>query len=104
MRKLVIFALAVFCVSTAYSQASSASSGTGSSPAEMVVEKKAGKVIVPPEKLRPIMIPKLSSPIVIDGRPDEDAWKNAAVFKDFYQVSPGDNIARSKPDGRVSDV
>lgn len=98
MRKLVILALTVFCASAAYSQTSSAaSSGAGSGPAEMVVEKKAGKVVVPPEKLRPIAIPKLSTPIVIDGRPDEDAWKSAAVFKDFYQTSPGDNIAASKP-------
>jgi hypothetical protein len=24
-------------------------------------------------------------------------WKQAAVFKDFYQTNPGDNIAPSKP-------
>ena len=24
-------------------------------------------------------------------------WKSAAVFKDFYQTSPGDNTAPSKP-------
>ena len=52
MRKLVILALAVFCVSTAYSQAtSSASSGAGSGPTEMVVEKKAGKVVIPRTRL-----------------------------------------------------
>jgi len=56
-----------------------------------------GKVIVPPEKLRPIVIPKLGAAIVIDGKPDEDAWKSAAVFKDFYQTAPGNNTPPSKP-------
>jgi hypothetical protein len=59
--------------------------------------RKIGGVEVPAEKLRPVTIPKFASPIVIDGKPDETAWADAAVFKDFYQTSPGDNIAASKP-------
>ncbi len=55
------------------------------------------KVKAPAEKLRPIIIPKAPAVPVIDGRPDEDAWKQAAVFKDFYQTSPGNNIEPSKP-------
>jgi hypothetical protein len=55
------------------------------------------KIVVPPEKARPIGIPKISAPVAIDGRPDEESWKQAAVFKDFYQTSPGDNIEPSKP-------
>lgn len=58
---------------------------------------KVGNVVLPPEKTRPMVVPKFSSPIVIDGKPDEEAWKDAAVFKDFYQTNPGDNIAPSKP-------
>lgn len=58
--------------------------------------KKSG-VVIPPEKAVAIGIPKLALGITIDGRPNEEAWQNAAVFKDFYQVSPGDNIAPSKP-------
>jgi hypothetical protein len=43
-------------------------------------------------------IPKIDPVgITIDGRPDEEAWKTASVFKDFYQTSPGDNTAPSKP-------
>lgn len=42
-------------------------------------------------------IPKFSSAITIDGRADEEAWKTATVFKDFYQTYPGDNVAPSKP-------
>lgn len=55
------------------------------------------KVVIPPEKARPINIPKIELPPTIDGKVDEEIWKSAAVFKDFYQTSPGDNIAPSKP-------
>lgn len=65
------------------------------STTELAGPKKAG-VILPPEKSRPMPVPKLGSPLTIDGRPDEDAWKNAAVFKDFYQIYPGDNTNPSK--------
>jgi hypothetical protein len=37
-------------------------------------------------------IPKFSSALVIDGKPDEEAWQGAAVFKDFIQTLPGDNV------------
>ena len=55
------------------------------------------KFNLPPEKLNPVKIPKIETPIVIDGRPDEEIWKQSFVFKDFYQVSPGNNVAPSKP-------
>lgn len=68
--------------------------GTAKSSTEPVTNTG---VTLPPEKAGPVAIPKLEVPIVIDGRPDEDAWKRAAVFKDFYQTYPGDNTAASKP-------
>ncbi|MBA3354075.1 MAG: hypothetical protein H0U23_16920 [Blastocatellia bacterium] len=58
---------------------------------------KKSEIEIPPEKARPITVPKIELAMTIDGRPDEEAWKNAAVFNDFYQTSPGDNIAPSKP-------
>ncbi len=61
------------------------------------VSANNSKVIVPPEKARPIKISKTETPPVIDGKPDEESWKQAAVFKDFYQTNPGNNIAPSKP-------
>ena len=54
-------------------------------------------VVVPPEKVGPIRVPRFDKPPVIDGKLDDEVWKKAAVFKDFYQVSPGDNIAPSAP-------
>ena len=34
---------------------------------------------------------------MIDGKVDDAAWQQAAVFKDFYQTNPGNNTAPSKP-------
>src|SRR6185436_14118196 len=54
-------------------------------------------VVVPPEKAKPVTIPKFEKPPVIDGRLDEAVWQSAVVLKDFYQIQPGDNIAPSRP-------
>src|SRR5437867_5838536 len=54
-------------------------------------------IVLPPEKAAPLIVPRFDKPPVIDGKIDDDAWKQAAVFKDFYQVNPGDNISPSKP-------
>ncbi|MEP6850834.1 MAG: DUF5916 domain-containing protein [Acidobacteriota bacterium] len=70
---------------------------TRSSETSPAPPRTGGKVEVPPEKARPVNIPKISSPITIDGRPDEEAWKTAAVFKDFYQTGPGYNTEPSRP-------
>lgn len=60
--------------------------------------KKTYGTKVPPEKAKPITVPKigLDNGITIDGRLEEEIWKTAAEFKDFIQTGPGDNIAPSK--------
>src|SRR5881275_2958692 len=84
---------------TSTSSASSlASSDKGSAKTRAKDEPlvKIGNVPVPPEKARAINIPKTGpTSITIDGHVNEEAWQKAAVFKDFYQTSPGDNIAPS---------
>src|SRR6266404_5154642 len=55
------------------------------------------RAIIPPEKAKPIVVPRFDKPPVIDGKLDDEVWKQAVVLKDFLQVSPGDNIAPSKP-------
>ena len=59
-------------------------------------QNPVNKIPVSPEKASPVTIPKFDHEPVIDGRIDDDIWKNAAVFKDFYQIQPGDNIAPSR--------
>ena len=90
----VVFAILIFS-QFSFAQAASAASSSGAAPA--AATKRVGNVDVPAEKTRPIVIPKLADTITIDGKADEAAWQQAAVFKDFYQTNPGDNIAPSKP-------
>ncbi|HVG28590.1 MAG TPA: DUF5916 domain-containing protein [Pyrinomonadaceae bacterium] len=54
-------------------------------------------VNLPPEKSQPVRLPRFDKAPVIDGKLDDEVWKRAAVFKDFYQTEPGDNIAPSRP-------
>lgn len=56
-----------------------------------------GPVVLPPEKAAPLKLPRLTKAPVIDGKLDDEIWKQAAVLKDFYQVQPGDNIVPSAP-------
>src|SRR4030095_4022502 len=81
--------------------ASTSSSTSSTTPTTNAVKEtlvKNSRVEIPPEKARPVTVPKIEpGKITIDGKPDEEAWKTASVFKDFYQTSPGDNIAPSKP-------
>lgn len=51
---------------------------------------------VPPEKRSPVTIPKFDVAPAIDGKIDDEIWKRAAVFKDFVQIQPGDNIAPTR--------
>ncbi|HEY9284497.1 MAG TPA: DUF5916 domain-containing protein, partial [Pyrinomonadaceae bacterium] len=58
---------------------------------------KGRALVVPAEKARPVVIPKFDKAPSIDGNLGDEIWKSAAVFKDFYQIQPGDNIAPTKP-------
>lgn len=49
------------------------------------------------DKREPVSVPRLAAPPVIDGKMDDLVWKNAAVFGDFLQTQPGDNVAPSSP-------
>ncbi|HLM62412.1 MAG TPA: carbohydrate binding family 9 domain-containing protein, partial [Pyrinomonadaceae bacterium] len=42
-------------------------------------------------------IPRFDAPPVIDGKLDDAIWKNAAVFGDFLQTSPGENVEPKHP-------
>ena len=102
MNAIIIFFAILLISISAYAQPTNnvASSEKPSSDTTEVTKEpagKSGKVVVPPEKLRPIVIPITQSEILIDGRLDEPAWQTAAVFKDFYQTSPGDNTKPSRP-------
>jgi hypothetical protein len=108
MRKLLGFPLLFVFATFSFAQsngtaatAAATSTPSGSAPAaagdDRPPAKRMAGIVLPPEKARAMTVPKFAAPITIDGRPDEEQWKQAAVFKDFYQTYPGDNIAPSKP-------
>jgi hypothetical protein len=76
--------------------AASSSNSSATSKVETAKETPKKGVEIPPEKKVPITVPKITTPINIDGKVDEDVWKTAAAFTDFYQTSPGDNVAPSR--------
>lgn len=45
----------------------------------------------------PARIPRFESAPVIDGQLNDAVWQQAAVFGDFLQTSPGDNVAPTHP-------
>jgi hypothetical protein len=102
MRKLFILICLVTLLSyTVKAQTNGAAPATINSPSSVKDETKKETpkpgIEIPPEKKVPINVPKIGVPINVDGKPDEDVWKTAAVFKDFYQTAPGNNVAPSKP-------
>jgi hypothetical protein len=94
---VLIFTYSICAQSQPNTQTVASAKSAAAESDEKVPLVKNSKVMVPAEKARPISISKTSQAITIDGRPDEEAWLRAAVFKDFYQTGPGDNIAPSKP-------
>ena len=94
----ILFSVLALLSVTAAAQTSAPTPIASPSPSP-VSTSGSGKhlVAVPPEKARPIRVPRFDKPPVIDGKLDDEVWKQAAVFKDFYQVNPGDNIAASRP-------
>jgi hypothetical protein len=98
---LLCLALGAFCVSSAFGQtvAESTLSPNGSTAKNLSTTSsepaKVGKLAatsLPPEKANPVKAVLFEKPPVIDGKLDDEVWKTAAVFKDFYQVQPGDNL------------
>ena len=94
MHKLAIIIFLFICASSAAAQTANrlaAPSDTSKTSGGV------GKFNLPPEKLRPVEAVKFAAAPTIDGKLDEEVWKTAEVLKDFYQISPGNNVAPSKP-------
>ncbi len=104
MKKITsILAIIVFVYGISAQQSVTSSAPTGSGSVNLPAGRSGstarpgGKTSIPLEKSRPVTIPQIVKSPVIDGRIDEEDWRNAAVFRDFYQTGPGYNTAPSKP-------
>src|SRR5436305_7805414 len=94
---LAASAALVLACTCAFSQTNGSASSTNSNSKTEKTTAAKTRVTTPAEKLKPVVIPRLAKPPVIDGKLDDEVWKQAVVLKDFYQIRPGDNIAPSKP-------
>jgi len=97
-RLIVVSALCLFGATV--SAQTSSTSPTPTPPPNSRSNSTADSVkraVIPPEKAKPIVVPRFDKPPTIDGKLDEEVWKQGAVFKDFLQTNPGDNIAPSRP-------
>jgi hypothetical protein len=91
-----LFLLLLSITASAQLSGSGISSG-GSSSTGAESPKYGGKVPVPEDRKRPVSIPEIKAAINVDGLVNEEAWKSAAVFKNFFQTGPGYNTEPSRP-------
>jgi len=90
---LLLGTVVVFCNSNS-TLARSAELGSAASVPKKVSSRRA--ITLPPEKAAPVKVPRFDHPPQIDGKLDDEIWKQAVKLADFYQTSPGDNIAPSQ--------
>jgi hypothetical protein len=100
-RDLLCIAIVILCSFVAQGQ-QPATQDVSSTVTEPPITKSTAAAVdpglpVPAEKSKPVQMVKFDQPPVIDGKLDEAAWGQAAVFDKFYQTKPGDNIAPSQP-------
>jgi hypothetical protein len=86
-------------ITSASATPSPASSSGSVTTAESAPAAKPGtgkpSSVVSPEKASPVKLVLFAKPPVIDGKLDDDVWKSAPVFKDFYQWRPSDSSPAS---------
>src|SRR5712672_3311819 len=99
MMKNIFLMLAVITLGAfaTVAQPSPTATASPSSSAKTNTPPTRAGLVLPAEKAQPVRMPKFEKPPVIDGKLDDEIWKQAVVLKDFHQVQPGDNIAPSKP-------
>jgi len=76
LRHIVLFALPLsFCVATAAQSTSPSKPTDGANPDKRINRR----VATPPEKAKPIRVPHFDKPPVIDGKLDDEVWKQAVA-------------------------
>lgn len=97
MKYGVLIFIMLLCSLPVPAQAPESSAARSASESKSTTRSASSAVAIPPEKARPVVVPRFDKPPVIDGKLDDEVWKTAVTLKDFYQTNPGDNIAPSKP-------
>ena len=85
MKNFSVFAFILLLVSFSFGQ-----------PPQSVNTKKSNKIV--PKNTEPVRISKVDTSPIIDGRIDEEIWKQARRFETNFQTYPGEN---TKPTNRT---
>ena len=97
-RSLVIVVIAI--INTLYSSAQTQTPLPAGEPENSISSPAAGtapRSVAYAAKTAPVRIPRFESAPAIDGRLDDGVWSKAAIFGDFVQTQPGDNVPPSGP-------
>lgn len=92
--------LSLFCLLLTTAPAQTPASNGSSLPAAPAAPLNGSSAPPNPKyvaKDAPARIPRFETPPVIDGQLSDAAWQQAAVFGDFVQTQPGDNVPPSSP-------
>ena len=91
MTKVVLLVtLVVLSATLTFGQPAPVTKATPSSSSKTESSAPKPTIVLPPEKYQPVRMPRFDKPPVVDGKLDDEIWKQAALLKDFYQVQPGD--------------
>ena len=99
--KVSSLALVLFSVSVSMSMGQRPASSSDTVPPPVTVDAPSKtdtrSVSAYVSKNSPAHIPRFETPPIVDGKLDDAVWKTAAVFGDFLQTQPGDNVKPSDP-------
>ena len=113
MKKITsLCSLLLFCALNSLAQTPAPATLVGSSGNQIVSPQPSPSPAPPTETLKsnaaqpaspyarkdaPVRIPRFETAPVIDGRLDDAIWQHAALFGEFVQTNPGDNVAPTHP-------
>ena len=92
--------ISVFALIILFSTLSSFSQEAGPVAGEVTVKETVPSTVVKTDpsarsyvrKDAPVRIPRVEAPPAVDGLLNDPVWQSAAVFGDFIQIQPGDNV------------
>src|SRR5258708_24311159 len=86
MKKMPLLLMVIgLCAIAGFAQPAPVTSASPAGSRATARPAKSG-VVLPPEKSQPVRLPVFDKPPVIDGKLDDEIWKQAVMLKDFYQV------------------
>ncbi|MDQ3713136.1 MAG: carbohydrate binding family 9 domain-containing protein [Acidobacteriota bacterium] len=108
MKITIALILILFCALNFFAQTAPESSPVPAASPGTSVTSEPGSIVTEPtvsgnsvsryaDKHAPVRISRFDAPPVIDGQLNDAVWQSAALFGDFVQTSPGENVKPTHP-------